>query len=172
MPSPCGSSRCCSPRGWTAPADRVRWTPCCAGSSTPTPSPETARRDGEADRLSGMSQPPDLEARVAALEARVGELVGEAQSAREDAAAARHLAAVNDRDVAEIRGEIRDFRQATTGSFNAMRSDLTDLRTEMRNGFTEVRGQLDGTAAGLEQITGLLTTLIDQQGGDLPGNTE
>lgn len=119
-----------------------------------------------------MSQPPDLEARVAALEARVGELVGEAQSAREDAAAARHLAAVNDRDVAEIRGEIRDFRQATTGSFNAMRSDLTDLRTEMRNGFTEVRGQLDGTAAGLEQITGLLTTLIDQQGGDLPGNTE
>ncbi len=117
-----------------------------------------------------MAQPSDLEARVAALEARVGELAGEAQAAREDAAAARHLAAANDRDVAEARHDIRDFRQATTASFNAMRSDLTDLQTEIRTGFTQVRGQLDGTAAGLEQITGLLNTLIDQQ-GDQPGQT-
>jgi chromosome segregation ATPase len=117
-----------------------------------------------------MAQPSDLEARVAALEARVGELAGEAQAAREDAAAARHLAAANDRDVAEVRSEIRDFRQATVASFNATRSDLTDLQTEMRTGFTEVRGQLDGAAAGLEQITGLLNTLIAQQ-GDQPGET-
>ena len=117
-----------------------------------------------------MAQPSDLEARVAALEARVGELAGEAQAAREDAAAARHLAAANDRDVAEVRSEIRDFRQATVASFNAMRSDLTDLQTEMRTGFTEVRGQLDGAAAGLEQITGLLNTLIARQ-GDQPGET-
>jgi chromosome segregation ATPase len=117
-----------------------------------------------------MAQPSDLEARVAALEARVGELAGEAQAAREDAAAARHLAAANDRDVAEVRSEIRDFRQSAVASFNAMRSDLTDLQTEMRTGFTEVRGQLDGAAAGLEQITGLLSTLIAQQ-GDQPGET-
>jgi len=65
--------------------------------------------------------------------------------------------------VAEARHDIRDFRQATTASFNAMRSDLTDLQTEIRTGFTQVRGQLDGTAAGLEQITGLLNALIDQQ---------
>ena len=118
----------------------------------------------------GMAQPADLEARVAALEARVGELAGEARAAREDAATARHLAATNDRDVAEVRGEIRDFRQATVASFNAMRADLTDLQAEMRTGFTQVRGQLDGAAAGLEQISSLLTTLIAQQ-GDQPGET-
>jgi hypothetical protein len=117
-----------------------------------------------------MAEPSDLEARVAALEARVGELAGEARAAREDAATARHLAAANDRDVAEARHDIRDFRQATAASFNAMRSDLTDLQTEMRTGFTQVRGQLDGAAAGLEQITGLLNTLIAQQGGQ-PGQT-
>jgi hypothetical protein len=100
----------------------------------------------------------------------VGELAGEAQAAREEAAAARHLAAANDRDVAEARHDIRDFRQATTASFNAMRSDLTDLQTEIRTGFTQVRGQLDSNAAGLEQITGLLNALIDQQ-GDQPGQS-
>lgn len=109
---------------------------------------------------------PDLEARVAALEARIGKLSEQAQAAREDAAAARHLAAANDRDVAEIRSELRDFRQATTNSFNAMRDDLSDLRGEMRTGFTEVRGKLDGTAAGLEHITGLLNTLITGRGSN------
>ncbi len=100
----------------------------------------------------------------------MSDLAGEARAAREDAAAARHLAAANDRDVAEVRSEISEFRQAATASFNAMRSDLIDLRTEMRAGFTQVRGQLDGAAAGLEQITGLLNTLITQQ-GDQPGET-
>jgi methyl-accepting chemotaxis protein len=91
-----------------------------------------------------MSQPPDLEARV--------------------------LAGGADRDVEQIRGEIRDFKQATTASFNAMRADINDLRTEMRNGFAEVhggfaevdrgfaemRGRLDATAAGIEQIANML----------------
>ena len=104
------------------------------------------------------------------MEARVGELAGEARAAREDAAAARHLAAANDRDVAEARSDIRDFRQATAASFNALRSDLTDLQAEMRIGFTQVRGQLDGAAAGLGQITSLLNTLIAQQ-GDQAGET-
>jgi hypothetical protein len=112
-----------------------------------------------------MAQPPDLEARVAALEARVGALAEEARAVREDAAAARHLAAASDRDVAGIRSDLRDFRQANVASFNAMRADLTDVPAEVRTGFTEVRGRLDGTAAGLEQITSLLNTLISGQGG-------
>ena len=121
-----------------------------------------------------MTEPSgDLETRVAAPEARVGELAERVQHSEQDAAAARVLAGGADRDVDQIRGEIRDFRQAATGSFNAVREDLTDLRTEMtdlrtemRSGFTEVRGRMDATAAGLDQITGLLTTLINQQGGD------
>jgi hypothetical protein len=62
--------------------------------------------------------------------------------------------------VAEVPGEIRNFRRATAASFNAMRSDLTDLQTEVRTGFTQVRGQLDGAAAGLEQISSLLNRPI------------
>jgi hypothetical protein len=127
-----------------------------------------------------MAEPfGDLEARVAALEARVGELAERVQHSEQDAAAARVLAGGADRDVDQIRGEIRDFRQATTGSFNALRDDLIDLRSEMRgglsemrSGFTEVRGRMDATAAGLDQIAGLLNTLIGQRGGDQPGDTD
>ena len=55
-----------------------------------------------------------------------------------------------DRDVSEFRGEIREFRQATTASFNALRQDFVDLRrdfvdlrTHVDNGFTEMRGKFD-----------------------------
>ncbi|HEY2762488.1 MAG TPA: hypothetical protein VGJ13_00500 [Pseudonocardiaceae bacterium] len=84
-----------------------------------------------------MAQPDDLEARVAALETQV-----------------------------------RDFRQATTSSFNAMRDDLTDLRArvsdgfaQVDHGFTEMRGKLDATAAGQQQVVHSLNTFIAQQGG-------
>jgi methyl-accepting chemotaxis protein len=124
-----------------------------------------------------MSQPSDLEARVTALESRVEELTGRVHRSERDAAAARVLAGGADRDVEQIRGEIRDFKQATTASFNAMREDINDLRSqmntgfaEMRNGFAEmhrgfdevdrgfieIRGRLDATAAGIEQIATML----------------
>ena len=125
-----------------------------------------------------MTEPSgDLEARVAALEARVGELADRLQHSEQDAAAARVLAGGADRDVDQIRGEIRDFRQATTASFNAMREDLADLRkhvddgfAKVDRGFTEMRGKFDATAAGQEQIVGLLNTLIGQQDDDQPGD--
>jgi hypothetical protein len=113
--------------------------------------------------LSVMAEPDDLEARVAALETQVRELSERVRGSEQDAAAARVLAGGADRDVSEIRSEIRDFRQATTSSFNAMREDLTDLRHQMNNGFTGMRGKLDATAAGQQQIVNLLNTLITQQ---------
>jgi hypothetical protein len=85
---------------------------------------------------------------------------------RQDAAAARVLAGGADRDVTEIRQEIRDFRQATTSSFNAMREDLTDLRQHVDNGFIEMRGKFDAAAAGQEQIVTLLNTLITRDGDE------
>lgn len=109
-----------------------------------------------------MAQPDDLEARVAALETEVRQLADRVRHSEQDAAAARVLAGGADRDVSEIRGEIRDFRQATTSSFNATREDLTDLRSEMQYGFTEMRGKLDAAAAGQQQIVNLLNTLIAQ----------
>jgi chromosome segregation ATPase len=110
-----------------------------------------------------MVQQPDLEARVAALETQVRDLGDRVRNSEQDAAAARVLAGGADRDVEQIRGEIRDFRQATTSSFNAMREDLTDLRQQMNDGFTEMRGKFDATAAGQQQIVDLLNTLIGQQ---------
>jgi hypothetical protein len=53
------------------------------------------------------------------------------------------LAGGADLDVTTIRGEIRDFGQATVASFNALREDLVELRTLVGNGFTEMRGKLD-----------------------------
>ncbi|WP_250558487.1 permease [Pseudonocardia lacus] len=115
---------------------------------------------------------PGLEARMAALETDVRELKGRVARTEQDAAAARVLAGGADRDVNEVRTEIRDFRQATTASFNAMREDLGDLRRDLDglrehvdSGFAEVRGRLDGVAAGHEQIVGMLTTLLDRETG-------
>ena len=111
----------------------------------------------------------DLEPRVEALEDQVRDLTARVRATEHDAAAARVLAGGADRDVGEIRGELRDFRQATTASFNAMRQDFVDLRAEfgelrdqVDRGFAEMRGKLDATAAGQRQIVDLLQTMIDK----------
>lgn len=115
-------------------------------------------------------QPDGLESRVTALEEQVHQLVERVRASERDAAAARVLAGAADRDVTEIRGELRDFRTATTASFNALREDLTDLRNHVNegfarvdNGFIEVRGKLDTTAAGQQQIVTLLERLITER---------
>jgi chromosome segregation ATPase len=133
-----------------------------------------------------MAASNNLEARVTALETQVQELTTRVRRVEQDARAARVLAGGADRDLTEIRADIRDFRQITSASVNAMREDITnlrrnftnlrtevtDLQTQMNNrfaavdnGFIEMRGKFDATAAGMEQITNLLTTLIDQRGG-------
>ena len=84
-------------------------------------------------------------------------------AAEQDAAAARVLAGAADRDVSEIRAEIRDFRHATNGSLNALREDFVDLRQDVARGFVEMRGKLDATAAGQQRIAELIESLIDQQ---------
>jgi hypothetical protein len=116
-------------------------------------------------------EPDGLEARVEALETHVQELDRRVRASEHDAAAARVLAGAADRDVTEFRGELRDFRQATVASFNAMREDMIDLRTEMNerfervdNGFVDVQGKLDATAAGQQQIVDILQRLIADQG--------
>ena len=119
-----------------------------------------------AGTLRGMSRPDDLESRVSALESQVRELTERVGHSQRDAAAARVLAGGADRDVTEIRAEIRDFRGATAASFNAMREDLTDLRGRTEDGFAEIRGRLDGAAAGQAQIVALLNSLIDQRDDD------
>lgn len=117
-----------------------------------------------------MARSDDLEPRVSALEQRVEDLTTRMRRSEQDAAAARVLAGGADRDVGELRNEFRDLRQAMSSGFNAMREDLTGLRTRVDHlerkfdrGFLEMRGRLDATAAGQQQIVDLLTTLIDQR---------
>ena len=130
-------------------------------------------------------EPDGLEARVEALETHVSELDRRVRASEHDAAAARVLAGAADRDVTEIRGELRDFRQATMASFNALRTEINERFTQVDerfrgvdarfrsvdarfdqvdNGFIEMRGKLDAAAAGQQQIVDILQRLIADQG--------
>ena len=133
--------------------------------------------------------PDDPDPRLDALEQQVGKLNERVRASEHDAAAARILAGAADRDIHEIRselrglrgevhdlrgelrGEIRDvrgefraFRRATTASFNALREDMNDRFNQVDNGFIEMRGKFDATAAGQQRIVELLEGLIVGQG--------
>lgn len=96
-----------------------------------------------------------VESRVTSLESQVRDLRARLKVTEQDAAAARVLAGAADRDVGEIRGELRDFRRAAVASLSAVREDLVDISHEMRAKF-------ELAAAGQQQIVGLLETLIDR----------
>ncbi|MBV9314666.1 MAG: hypothetical protein JO100_13265 [Pseudonocardia sp.] len=80
--------------------------------------------------------PGDLEGRVRLLEQAVDQLREEMIVSRTDAAAARELAAGADRDVSEVRAELR----AHTRVLNAVRENQLDLQSEVRDLQSEVRG--------------------------------
>ena len=123
----------------------------------------------------------DVEARFTRLEHEVAELREQVALTRSDAAAARVLAAGADRDVSEVRAELR----AHTQGLNALREtqleqgqEINGLRQEMREGFTlqsrridelerEMRGGFATMATGMAQITALLT---DIRGPERDGN--
>ena len=103
-----------------------------------------------------------------ALERRVRDLTHRVRASEQDASAARILAGAADRDVSDMRFEIREFREHNTRVLNAMREDLTtvreDLTTRMDSGFADIRARLDQTAAGQQQIADLLGALLDRPG--------
>ena len=118
-----------------------------------------------------MTNPSDVEARLAALESRMEEVAA-------DAAAARHLAAARDRDLADLSIKVDANRSAinalgvqTAGRFDQLEQRVDAGFAEMRakfdqidakfdqvdNRFAEMRGRFDQTAAGMQQIVDLLT---------------
>jgi hypothetical protein len=128
-----------------------------------------------------VSQPHEFEARLARVEARVEEVAA-------DAAAARHLAAANDRDLADLGVKVDASRKAINalGIQTAARFDrlegrvgrlekkvddgFAEMRSEMRAGFAQVdrnflaiRGVLDATAAAQQRTAELLTVLIEER---------
>lgn len=121
---------------------------------------------------------------MTALESHMRELTDRVRTSEQDAAAARVLAGAADRDVTQFMGELRDFRRATTSSFNALREEMNERfahveerfarvderfsRVEEHFGrvddrFMEMRGKLDGAAAGQQRIVELIEQLIADQ---------
>ncbi len=95
--------------------------------------------------LPAVTEPGGGDDRLAALEADVAGLRARLERAEHDAAAARILAGGADRDVAEIRGDVRDlrtefreYRGQNNRVLNAMRADLADLREHVDRGFARV----------------------------------
>jgi hypothetical protein len=127
-------------------------------------------------------QPESLEQRVTALESQMRELTDRVRTSEQDAAAARVLAGAADRDVTEFMSEFRDFRRATVGSFSVLCEEMNErfaqVHEEMNerfahveerfgrvdDGFIEMRGKLDGAAAGQQRIVELLEGLNADQG--------
>ena len=107
--------------------------------------------------LPPVDNPSDVEARLSALEARMEEVAA-------DAAAARHLAAARDRDLADLGVKVDANRSAINalGEQTAARFDRLEQRVDI--GFAEMRGKLDQTAAGQQQIVDLLTGLVSGMG--------
>src|SRR3954453_9732710 len=95
------------------------------------------------------------------------ELRARPRQVEQDAAAVRILAGGADRDVGELGREFREFRDQNNRMLNAMREDLTDLRDETRRGFLEMRGLLDATATGQQQIVAILSSMTEH-GDDRP----
>jgi hypothetical protein len=139
-----------------------------------------------------VTEPEGGDDRMAALEADVAGLRARLEHVERDAAAARILAGGADRDVGEIRSDLREFRAQNNRVLNATRADLTDLREHVDRGFARVderfarvdarfarvdeqfaqvdrnfltvRGMLDGVAAGQQ----LIVDILRGRGGDDP----
>lgn len=86
-----------------------------------------------------------------------------------DAAAARHLAAAGDRDLADLGIKVDANRKAinalgvqTAARFDRLEQKVDNGFAVMHTGFAEIRGKVDQTAAGQQQIVDLLNTLIDR----------
>ncbi len=105
----------------------------------------------------------DLESRFSRLEHQVSRL-------REDVASARALAALADRDVAELRTEMRAHHKV----LNALREtqleqgkQIGELRQEMHQELGGLRQELQQgfvmQSTGMAQIVALLTTIADHK---------
>ena len=120
----------------------------------------------------------DFEARLAILEREVARLreqsiliSSDATGARVDAAAARVLAAGADRDVSEVRTELRAHIQALNAlretqleQAREMREGFAEMRAEMREGFAKTREGFATQAIGMAEITALLTKIAESEG--------
>ena len=115
-----------------------------------------------------MTNPDDHERRLRALEGEVVRLREQVALSSSDAAAARVLAGGADRDVSEVRAELRAHTQALNAlretqleqgrEIASLRQDVTEQGQTMTAGFATLR-------TGMEQITTLLQGLTGPDKG-------
>ncbi|MPZ84748.1 MAG: hypothetical protein GEV28_31940 [Actinophytocola sp.] len=109
-----------------------------------------------------MSEPDNLDERVTRLERDMADV-------RQDAAAARVLAGAADRDVSEMRVELR----AHTRSLHALRETQVEQGREMREGFAELRGELRGEMReGFAELRGEMHEGFAELRGEIAGMRE
>lgn len=88
-----------------------------------------------------MSETEELRRRIEALEAEVATM-------REDAATTRALVAINDRDVAEFRTELRAHKQV----LHALRETQLEQGQAIREGFARVDEKFATVLVGIQAI--------------------
>ncbi|HEY5879613.1 MAG TPA: hypothetical protein VIU11_11935 [Nakamurella sp.] len=112
-----------------------------------------------------MSDSANFEERLTAAEARIEEVAA-------DAAAARHLAAAGDRDLADLTMRVIDNQRSTEANrtainalsvqtaerFQHVETRFQHLEDKVDAGFVEIRAKLDQTTAGLAVIIELLSS--------------
>ena len=119
-----------------------------------------------------MNERPDYDARLSAVEGRL-------DAVESEASAARHLAAFNDRDLADLGVKVEANRRAINALGQQTAEQFADVRAEMRAGFADVRAEFTNvrsemragfaaTRAGFAAIGAKLDQLIvaDDGGGD------
>ena len=104
-----------------------------------------------------MGDAANFEERLTAAEARIEEVAA-------DAAAARHLAAAGDRDLADLTMRVIDNQRSTEANRTAINGlsvqtgeRFQHLEDKVDAGFAEMRAKLDQTTAGLAVIIELLS---------------
>jgi predicted nucleic acid-binding Zn-ribbon protein len=113
-----------------------------------------------------VAEPAEIEERLTSLESRVDAVETDAAASRHDlaatrhdAAAARHLAAAHDRDLADLGVKVDANRRAINALGVQTAARFDQLESEMRSGFAK-------SAAGHEQIVGLLNHVIARMDGE------
>lgn len=115
----------------------------------------------------------DIETRVSRLEREIAELRERLAQSAADSSASRVLASGADRDVSEVRAELR----AHVAALNALRETQLELRetqlrqgerldsltVEVREGFAEMRDGFATVHTGMAQIVALITNIERDQ---------
>jgi chromosome segregation ATPase len=100
----------------------------------------------------------DLESRVQRLEDEVVRLKDSVEISRSDAAAARVLAGGADRDVADMKAELR----AHTQVLNALRETQLEQHEKLESLDARLSGRIDSLDAKVDQAIGMLQTGMAQ----------